>query len=125
VPSNGVFREGEPIGLVWENYDLQSSGSDVKYRVHINVSRYIGSGMENLAARVRSAFGNNVLGDANGRSNVDIEFPRTAPAKAVTVEAVTVDLGAAPAGRFRIVVEITDLVSGKKTQRNLEFETVK
>jgi len=111
--------------LVWENYDLQPNGTDVRYSVHINVSRFIGSGYENLAARIRSAFGNNVLSDVNGRSNVDIEFPRTGPARGITVEAVTVDLGNAPAGRFRIRVEDHGFSVRRKAERNLEFVTVK
>ena len=124
TPSAGTYKSGDPIGLVWENYELKSDGADVKYRVHITVQREVGSGLENLSARIRSAFGNNELAQGSGSGNVEIDFPRSAPARPVTVEAVTVDIGKVIPGKFTLTVEVTDLVSKKKTDRVLQFRVV-
>ena len=123
-PSAGTFRVGEAIGILWENYELKTDGGSVKYRVHINVNRDAGSGIANIAARIRSAFGNRILGQSNGNGDIEIAFPRNAPARNITVEAMSLDLGSVPAGKFHLKVEITDLVTGKKTSRTTEFFVV-
>jgi hypothetical protein len=60
-----------------------------------------------------SAVGRNARG--NGR--VRLTYDRQAPAAPVAVEYLTLDLGQAPAGRYRLAVEVTDLVSVKRTVR--------
>ncbi|MEP6764767.1 MAG: hypothetical protein ABJB66_10675, partial [Gemmatimonadaceae bacterium] len=124
TPSAGVYQNGDAIGLVWENYQLKPDGADVKYRVHITVEPVVGSGLQNLSARIKSAFGNNELGRAIGQGTVEIDFPRNVPARAVTVEAMTVDIGKVIPGKYMMTVEVTDLVSKKKTERSLEFRVV-
>ncbi|MEP6779973.1 MAG: GWxTD domain-containing protein [Gemmatimonadaceae bacterium] len=124
TPSAGVYHVGDPISLVWENYELKPDGADVKYRVHITVEPVVGSGLQNLSARIRSAFGNNELGRAIGQGTVEIDFPRAVPAHAITVEALTVDLGKVIPGNYRITVELTDLVTKLKTERSLEIRVV-
>ena len=123
-PSFGTFHVGEPIGIVWENYELKGENGDVRYQVSINVERSAGTGVSGFIARVRSAFGSTVLGQAKGDGNVEMSFPRTAAVRPVKVEAMTLDLGSPSPGTFRLRVAITDLVTKKKTERVTQFRVI-
>jgi hypothetical protein len=48
---------------------------------------------------------------------VTLTYNREAPAAPVAVEHLTLDLGQAPPGRYRLAVEVTDLVSVKRAVR--------
>ena len=124
-PTFGTFHVGESIGLVWENYELTPLNGDVKYRVNITVEPISGEGLGGVVARVRSAIGNALLGQSStGKNTIDVSFPRTAPAREVTVESMSLDMGTAKPGVYRLKVEVSDLNSQAKTVRITQFEVV-
>jgi hypothetical protein len=62
---------------------------------------------------VRSAIG--VSG--SGSDRISLTFPRQAPARAVAVDYVTLDLGDATPGNYLVDVDITDLATHRHITR--------
>ena len=136
-PSVGLFSVGEPIGLVWENYDLARVGSEARYNVAITIApipdewdKAAGKTFDKpkpptgIVARIRSAFGNALLGQSNGKG-FTVSFARNVAARDVIVESMTLDLPKGEPGVYDLKVEVTDLVSGLKTSRVTQFQVVK
>ena len=124
-PTMGTYRVGEPIGMLWENYQLTNDGGNVRYKVDIDVRTAEGGGIKGVVARVRNALGA-TLGQGKENSGIiAVSFPRVAPVKDITVESMLLDLGKAKVGVYRLKVEVTDVVSGLKTARETTFQVVK
>ncbi|MEP6779292.1 MAG: hypothetical protein ABJC26_05325, partial [Gemmatimonadaceae bacterium] len=124
-PKSGTFRVGELIGLLWENYRLTDDNGSVRYKVNIDVRSAEGGGIKGIVARVRTALGA-TLGQAKENSGtIVVSFPRTAPAREVTVESMSLDLGIAKPGVYQLKVEVVDAVSGNVTSRVTQFRIEK
>ena len=61
---------------------------------------------------------------SNDRSTVSVQYDRQATAKAVIVESIRLDLGAAPAGRYRLTLDIRDLNSDRRSTTTREIVVV-
>ncbi|MEP6765175.1 MAG: GWxTD domain-containing protein [Gemmatimonadaceae bacterium] len=117
-PVFGTYHVGEPIAMLWENYQLAADNGNVRYKVNIIVQPRTPNGIQGLVARVRSAFGATLgQGKDNGAGAIDVSFPRTAPARDVLVESMSLDLGKAKPGIYFLKIEITDDVTKTKTSR--------
>jgi GWxTD domain-containing protein len=120
-PNVGVLERGATLGLVWELYELTAKDGNGKYRVAISVERAERGGPLGFGFKALDG-----LGRALGRENKSpdtftISFDRTAAATATLVEYLSLDMSAAPAGRYKLRVEISDLGSGKRVSRDTEF----
>ncbi|MEP6765483.1 MAG: GWxTD domain-containing protein, partial [Gemmatimonadaceae bacterium] len=124
-PTFGTFRVGEPIGLLWENYKLTSDNGSVRYKVNIDVRSAAGGGIKGIVARVRSAFGATLGQGKENSGTIVVSFPRTAPARDVTVESMSLDLGTAKPGVYQLKVEVVDAVTGTTTSRVTQFRIEK
>ncbi|MEP6765482.1 MAG: GWxTD domain-containing protein [Gemmatimonadaceae bacterium] len=136
-PSVGLYKVGESIGMVWENYELARAGNEVRYNVSITIApvpdawdKAAGKTFDEptppkgIVARIRSAFGNTELGQSNGKG-FTVTFSRTAEARSVIVESMTLDLPKGKPGVYDLKIEVTDSVSGLKSSRLTQFQVVK
>jgi hypothetical protein len=129
VPSDGALRSGQPFGVAWETYDLGAAAGANRYRVDIRVTvvEYIraanaGASLADrartIAARVIGGVADAVGVSGVGSDRVSLSFTRERPAAAAALDYVTIDLGRAAGGRYRITVQTTDL----QTQRSVSSE---
>ncbi len=121
TPSAGSFARGTSVGLVWEMYDLARANNSTKYRVAITVEREDRAGAVGFAIRVLDNVGRAVGRTQASRDKFTISFDREAGSRPVLVEYLSIDMSGAPAGAYRLKVEVTDLANNKKTARNTEF----
>lgn len=122
TPNVGSIAQGSSLGLLWEMYDLVPRDGVTKYRVAITVEREDRKGAVGFAVRVLDNVGRAVgRTQQQSRDRFTISFDRQGSALPVLVEYLSVDMSKAPAGGYRLSVEVTDLSNQKKTARNTEF----
>ncbi len=115
-PNVARVKRGQPFALLWETYALapQPDGTE-KYRVAINVHRVKSSGgLGGLAAKVIGGVASAIGLTGRGDDHVSLSFLRQVPARPVSVDYVTLDMGNAPPGRYRLSVDVTDLANGQR-----------
>jgi len=117
VPNTGVFRRGQSVDLLWETYDLGQRDGAARYKVSITLSRVRGTGAGAWVARVIGGAADAIGATGRGSERVALSFDRQVPCRAASADYVSLDLGAAPPGRYRVTVEITDQVTSRKTVR--------
>lgn len=117
APSAGRFARGEPIGLLWETYGLKGNAEgSVRYRVAVTLTRRFESKAGAFVARVVSGVGGSTGLAAQERGGkAGLRYERTAPAGDVALDWLSLDVGAAPAGQYRVTIEVTDLVANRVT----------
>lgn len=118
APNAGLFRRGEPIGLVWETYGLQA-GADgsAKYSVSVSVERRFNSSASAFVARVVGGVGGATgLSAKENKGKAALRFERTVPATEAAVDWITLDVGNAAPGRYLVAVDITDQASKQVKQ---------
>ena len=124
APSAGRFRRGAPIALLWETYELGARDGASRYRVSVTLEKLRREGPIGVAARVVSGAGEIVGMTARGRGKLSIAYDRTVAPLPVTVDYLTLELGEAPPGRYRLTLEVTDQVrrATARRQRVIEIE---
>lgn len=120
-PGLGGYDKGASIGLVWEMYELAAREGSSKYRVAIAVERTDRTAVGSFAARLVDGLGKAVGREQTARDKLTISFDRSAAVAPIHVEFMSLDLSSTSAGSYRLRVDITDLVSGKKTSRVTGF----
>jgi hypothetical protein len=121
TPNAGSLTRGSSIGLLWEMYDLVPKDGQTKYRVAITVERSDRDGVAGFTLRVLDNLGRAVGRAQQSRDRFTISFDRQGSALPVLVEYLSLDMTQAPAGGYRLRVEVTDLANQKKTARNTAF----
>jgi len=121
TPTEGSITRGASLGLLWEVYDLSAKDGTGRYRVAIAVERTERGGPLGFAVRAMDGLGRAVGRTQASRDKFTITFDRSAPAAPTLVEFLSLDMSDAPAGRYTLRVEISDLGSGKKVFRDTEF----
>jgi hypothetical protein len=76
-----------------------------------------GTGAGDWVARIVGGAAGVVGASARGKERVTLSFERQVPWRPTTTDYVSLDLGAAPPGRYRVAVEVTDVVSGTRATR--------
>jgi GWxTD domain-containing protein len=119
APNLGTIRHGRNLAVAWETYDLGADSTrSSEYSVEIGLVRTDGSRLGRAVARVLSG----TLGRAEGRGRDDrvaVSFDRRVPARPVTLDYLTLDLGDLAPGRYRLTITVTDAV------RNVSAESVR
>jgi GWxTD domain-containing protein len=124
VPSANTLRRGESFGLLWETYDLAQRSGNSRYAVDISMTvleldRTPEGGEQpsrgeamvtNIIGGIADAIGLSAKGD----ERVSLKYTRQHDARAVALNYLTIELGDAPRGRYRLRVEVTDLVSNQR-----------
>ncbi len=121
TPNAGSVARNSSVGLLWEMYDLVPRDGITQYRVAITVEREDRMGATGFAVRVLDNLGRAVGRAQQSRDRFTISFDRQAGALPVLVEYLSLDMTQAPAGGYRLQVEVTDLSNQKKTARTTEF----
>ena len=120
-PGMGSYSKGSSIGLVWELYDLAAREGSTKYRVTIAVERTDKTAVGSFAARLVDGLGRAVGRQQVSRDKLTISFDRTSASAPVQVEFLSLDLAGASPGDYRLRVDVSDLIAGKKTSRASVF----
>jgi GWxTD domain-containing protein len=115
APNAGIFRRGEPVGLVWETYGLQAAADgSAHYRVSVTLERRFenkaSAFVANIVSGVAGAAG---LSAKESKGRAAIRFDRSAPAGDAALDWLTLDVGNAAPGRYLVSVEVTDTESKK------------
>ena len=118
TPSVGRVHRGRSFAMLWETYDLQKLANGTSsYDVTITLRREKGGGLGALAAKIIGGVKSAIGISGNGSDHISLTFPRQAPARAVAVDYVTLDLGEASPGNYVIDVDITDLATHRHVSR--------
>ena len=120
-PTMGTFPRGASVGLMWEIYELQARDNSSKYRIAITVERSDRGAAGNFVARLVDGVGRTVGRQQQSRDKLSISFDRTSAPAAAVVEFLSLDLSGSSPGAYRLRVEITDSVNGKKTSKESNF----
>jgi GWxTD domain-containing protein len=124
IPSVGEVRAGRDLALVWETYALAiDSTHSNAYRVDIGLMRSDGTRIGRAVARVLG--GTLGRGEGRGRENrVTVSFERRVPARPVTLDHLTLDLGNVAPGSYRLTITVTDLVASALAASERELTIV-
>ncbi|MGH7633314.1 MAG: hypothetical protein ACRENC_06260, partial [Gemmatimonadaceae bacterium] len=117
APSFGLVHRHVPFGILWETYDLAAKNESDDYTVRITVKQLRGRGVGSVIARIVGGVASAIGISGGGQGTVSLAFPRRVPAQAALVDYVTLDLGAAPPGAYRLSVSITDNNSFRHVER--------
>ena len=122
VPNVGRFASGAPVGLLWETYGLTADkDGGARYRISITLDKVQRTGPVGIALRVMGGVKEVTGRTAKGRGRVTLSFDRQVAARPVVTDYLTLDLGSAPSGRYRMELEVTDLVSRQTTTTRREI----
>ena len=120
-PSAGVLRPGQEIGVAWESYALAEQRGQSRYRVELALTVTRVTRATDLVTRITGGIADAIGLSAAGTDRVSLSFERTRPASAVALDYLTLDLGNAPAGRYRLTVQITDLIANRQVFSSREL----
>jgi GWxTD domain-containing protein len=125
TPNLGTLRQGEDLALAWETYDLGADSTrSSEYSVEISLLRTDGSRLGRAIARVIG--GTLGRGEGRGRDDrVSVAFDRRVPARPVTLDYLTLDLGDLDPGRYRLTITVTDAVRNVSTESTRELVIVR
>ena len=125
TPNAGRIRRGRDIGLVWETYDLGADSTrSSEYSVEISLVRTDGSRLGRAIARVIG--GTLGRGEGRGRDDrVSVSFDRRVPARPVTLDYLTLDLGDLDPGMYRLTISVTDAVRNVSAEAVRELEVMR
>lgn len=122
VPSAGTVRRGQSFGVLWESYDLAERQGSSRYRVDLaltvleldRTSDLPASKLDLLSARVLGGIADAIGLSAKGSDRVSLSYTRQHDARPVALNYLTIELGDAPLGRYRLRVEVTDLATTRR-----------
>ncbi len=113
APVLGAVPRRQTVEVIWENYELGARSGQTQYSVAITLQR-----QRSAAGRIAAS----IVGIAASAIGVDrtadrltLKFDRAGPAApGAFVDRVSIALGDTPAGDYRLTLEVTDKVSGRK-----------
>lgn len=108
------------MGLLWETYDLAADEGSARYRVAITLDKVDRTGPLGVVLRVLGGVGEVAGRTAKGKGRVTLTFDRQVAARPAVTDYLTLDLGNAPPGRYRLILDVTDLVSKRTTTSRRE-----
>ena len=124
APNTGTFKWNEPLGLVWETYDLGISEGNSKYRTRITLERTFKSSLKGFIARIAANVKNIIEQDGRGTGRVSVTYDQLRPTGTVVTDFLSISLTGAVPGPYRVEIEVLDLVTGKSVKRASDFVLV-
>jgi hypothetical protein len=121
TPSAAVMRRGQSFGVMWEAYGLEPRGGTERYRVELALTVLGVARPDNFIARIIGGVADAVGLSAKGDNPVALAYERERPAGPVALDYVTLELGDAPAGRYRLAVRVTDRNAGTSATATREL----
>jgi GWxTD domain-containing protein len=116
-PNAGVLRPRQEIGVAWETYGLTERRGQARYRVEIGLTA-LEVRRTSLRARIKGGIADLIGLSAIGTDHVSLSFERVRDATPVALDYLMLDLADAPAGRYRLTVQVTDLNTGQQALSN-------
>ncbi len=113
LPAPDTLQRARGIALAWEVYNLSARDGAQHYSVRLVLEK----ASKSVAGRIVAQIGG-LVGVQRGTDRVTLTFERDAAAREVTVEHVALSLREAPAGRYKLSVEISDIASGARASRS-------
>ncbi|MDQ6886491.1 MAG: GWxTD domain-containing protein [Gemmatimonadota bacterium] len=115
TPSATTLRRGQSLALLWESYELEPKpgGGSNSYKIEIVLTVVAVSRPSSFVARIIGGAADAIGTSAKGDQQVALSYTTQKPARAVQVDHLTLELGDAPAGEYRLTLRITDLVTGR------------
>jgi GWxTD domain-containing protein len=120
-PSAGVLQPGQEIGVAWETYGLAERQGQMRYGVELVLTTLELERGTGLRARIIGGVADLVGLSAEGQDQVSLSFERTRPLSAVALDYLTLDLVDAPPGRYRLTVEVRDLLTNREVFSSREL----
>ena len=124
APTIGLFPTSQPMGVVWETYDLMPKDGSVNYTVTLSLERTFKKSVAGFSARIARNLMNVVTQNGSATGQIDVSFTEKRPAAKVTTNALTVDLAGSVTGPYRLRIEVKDLNSGRIVRRTADFQLV-
>lgn len=119
TPGTGNFTSPQ-IGMVWEVYELGIREGQSKYRIEIAVER-VSKGLGGFTARIVDNLGRTLGREQSGVNRLSTAFDRTAAASSKQVEYITLNLGNANAGEYKLTVTVLDQSNSRRVSRTTSF----
>ena len=113
APAPDALPRGRGFAVAWETYGLGIKDGSQHYAVRLVLEK----GAKSLAGRIVAQIGG-LVGTQRGNEKVTLGFERTGAARDVALDHVALSLSEAPAGRYKLTVEITDLNAHTTTRRS-------
>jgi hypothetical protein len=121
TPGIGVLRQGQSVGVMWETYELGARDGLNQYRVELELTVLEVERRDFFLARIVGGIADAVGLSAKGDAAVSLSYDRQRSASPVALDYLTLELGNAPAGRYRLTVRVTDRVTGRSTTTSREL----
>ena len=124
TPSSGIMRRGQAFSLMWETYGLTATAeSSNSYTIDLSLRRTDGSVLTAFLARVFGGTASGAQSRSSGKKGegLRLSFNRNTAARPEMLDYLSLDLGDAPPGKYRIAITVTDLPSKQSvtTERDL------
>jgi GWxTD domain-containing protein len=119
------FAAHDTVALYWETYNAGAvAGGAARLRVRVTVRILSLDRGRSFSARVIGGLADAVGLSAVGDEQVSLAYERQVAAGATVPHQLALGLGEAPAGRYALTLEVTDLSSGRaaRTERILTLE---
>ncbi len=119
------FAAHDTVALYWETYNATAhADGEARVRVRVTVRILSIDRGRSFSARVLGGIADAVGLSAVGDEQVSLMYERQVRAGAMVPHQLALGLGDAPAGRYALSVEVTDLSSGRatRTERTLTLE---
>ena len=121
APNTGLFLWNQPLGLVWENYELTPHDGNVHYRTTISLHRTFEGTLKGVVARIKANLVNVLEMNSTGTGAMTVSFDQLRPANTVVTDFLAINLTGAAPGPYRLEVEVFDNVSGRASKRTADF----
>jgi GWxTD domain-containing protein len=116
APLLGFLPRRATLALIWETYELGAKAGATDYGVAVTLQRQRSRGARIVASILGFAAG--VVGGDRKADRITFRFDRAGAAGPVAVDHVSIAMGETPPGEYRVTLEVTDKVSGKKASRS-------
>ena len=124
-PMTGVLHRKEPLALLWETYALAAEEGASRYRVSITIEEYDRPGaLARIGAAIIGGVRAAVGRSSQGEGRVTLSYERDVPAGPVAIDHLTVDVSALEPGKYRVTVQVEDLVARLQVGRSSDLEIV-
>lgn len=125
APTTGVFPWAQAVGVVWEAYDLTPQDGNVRYKVHVDLSRSFKSNVVGFIARIAAYSKNAVQRDGSATGTVSVDFEQVRAAAPTIADFLSINLNGSVTGTYKLTITIEDLVSKKTVSRSAMLELTK
>ncbi len=119
------FAPHDTVALYWETYNASAlAGGSARLRVRVTVRILSIDRGRSFSARVLGGIADAMGLSAVGDEQVSLTYERDSRALAMVPHQLALGLGDAPAGRYALTVEVTDLATGRsaRSERTLTLE---